>query len=115
MSTEFLNEIVESTRRAIHSSTYIQMSSESRLPHANVVLFGADAGDDYARTVLEQVQEAIRNRAKCRQMEMAIGVPNSGKAARAAMEKAFQELLEGFDVTVSFMGLTVTWKRHFNL
>lgn len=115
MTTEFLNEILEITRRAINSSSYTQMLSESRLPNSNVVLYGGDAGDDYARSVLEPVQEAIRRTAKCRHMEMTIGVPATGKAARAAMEKALQDLLDGFDVTVSSMGLTVSWKRHFNL
>ena len=115
MSSEFLDEIISMTRQAMNSSGYPQMQSGSRLPSTDATLYGADAGDDYARSVIDAVKTAMQSAAKCRQMEVSIVLPSAGKGAMGSMEKTFRELLDGFDVTVSSMELNANWKRHFNL
>lgn len=114
MSNEFLAEVVEMSRKVRSGNTYTTMSGEPHLPDQAASLYGADAGDDYARTVIDAVKAAIKDNAECRKLELVVRIPNSGKAAQAAMAQAFRDLLGDFDVTTSAYRLTVSWKKHFN-
>jgi hypothetical protein len=113
MSVKFFDEVVATTKKAIaNSHMHVSLGSLPHLPHEQVHLYGADAGDDYARTAIDALKDGIKDYAECKQTRLDIRAPAGGKAAQAAMQKAFEELLVGFKVTVNGGHLSVDWKSH---
>jgi hypothetical protein len=115
MSTAFLEEIVATTKK-LRQQTNISFTPGSafHLPNDDVSLYGADAGKDYAQTVFEALKSAIKEEAACKKGKLIIRIPAGGDLARRSIEKTFDELLDGFDVTTTSNRLSVSWEKHLS-
>lgn len=115
MADDFLNEIISVTRAAIsNSSVYIHCGS-IHLRDSDLTLYGESAGDDYARTTIDDIKAGIKQSAQSRKMSVTIRVPAGGSLARKQMEETYKSLLKGFEISVCRGSLSINWKSHFNL
>lgn len=115
MADGFLNEIISLTRDANrNSSVYIHCGS-IQLRDSNLILYGESAGDDYARTTIDDIKAGIKQSAQSRKMSVTIHVPAGGNLAQKQMEETYKLLLKGFEISVCRGSLSISWKSHFNL
>jgi hypothetical protein len=113
MSTAFLDEVVATAKKVRQNvNVSFTLGSAPRLPHEDINLYGADAGQDYAQTVFEALKAAIKEAAECKQGKLTIRIPSGGESARRSIEKTIADLLAGFDVSTTNTRLSVSWEKH---
>jgi hypothetical protein len=116
MSTEFLDEVVAITKKLRQNANLsFTPGSAPRLPHEDIILYGADAGKDYAQTVFEPLKAAIKEAAECKQGKLTVRIPSGGESARRFIKTTFEEMLEGFDISTANTRLSVSWEKHLSV
>lgn len=110
--SQLLAEIVSITKTTRSRMSQTLSSSPPGLRVDGLCLYGGEAGEDYARSCFEELKEALRRAAKSPSDTLDTPLPRGGDAAYASMKRVFEELLEGFQVTVGKQHLRVEWGHH---
>jgi hypothetical protein len=97
MTDDFFRRIAETTAKAqerrLNVSTYF--------PDQHLRLYGADAGTDYAQTILADLKSMIGKAASFKRTSISLQVPTGGKAMQAAMLATLRRHLHGFAIDFS--------------
>jgi hypothetical protein len=96
MSKVFLDEVVATVKKLRQNpNVSFTLGSAPRLPHEDISLYGADAGQDYAQTIFDELKAAIKEAAECKQGKLSIRIPSGGDSARRSIETTIADLLAG--------------------
>jgi hypothetical protein len=108
---QLLDEIVALTKTTRSSMSQRRFSPLPHLPSDGLCLYGSEAGDDYARSSFDLLKDALRQTAQTPEGHFQTALPRGGDAAYASMQTAFEQMLEGFHVTVGKNHLRVEWEH----
>jgi hypothetical protein len=103
--------MTERAKAGVVQHTGRSISHSCTLPHHNSVIWGSDAGTDYALTVWQDLVNILETHAASSRTTCRLAIPSGGTTAQEAIRTFVTGRLHGFEIVLGRDQIDVDWSK----